>query len=143
VKRIALALATGVLFGFGLALSRMTHPQKVLAFLDLAGSWDPSLAFVMAGAVTVAALGFRSVQRRARPWLDERFHVTRRIGIDRQLLIGAGLFGIGWGIGGYCPGPAIALLAAPNHEAWVFLPSLLAGMAFARGWIARRDRGSA
>ncbi len=135
MKRIALALATGVLFGFGLALSRMTHPQKVLAFLDLAGSWDPSLAFVMAGAVTVAALGFRAVHRRARPWLDEQSHVTRRIGVDRQLLIGAGLFGIDWGIGGYCPGPAIALLAAANHEAWVFLPSLLAGMA-----LARRDR---
>lgn len=141
MKRIACALATGVVFGFGLALSQMTHPQKILAFLDLAGSWDPTLVFVMAGAVIVAAIGFRVVLGRPRPWLDDTFHLTRKAAIDRRLVVGASLFGIGWGIGGYCPGPAIALLAAPNWEVWVFLPSMVAGMVLARAWIAR-DTGA-
>jgi len=139
LKAIALAWVTGLLFGFGLALSGMTHPRKVLDFLDLAGPWDPSLAFVMVGAVAVATIGFRSVLRRSRPWLDPQYHVTKKTQIDHRLIVGAGLFGVGWGIGGYCPGPAIALLAAPNWELWAFLPSMLAGSLLARRWLSRRD----
>jgi uncharacterized membrane protein YedE/YeeE len=121
------SLAAGLLFGFGLALSGMTHPQKVLGFLDVAGPWDASLLFVLGGAVGVTLLSFRFILRMGKPLLAERFVITRETHIDRPMLVGAALFGVGWGISGYCPGPAIALLAAPNWELLAFLPAAILG----------------
>lgn len=120
-------LLAGLLFGFGLALSGMTHAGKVLDFLDIAGHWDPSLLFVLGGAVGMTLLTFRLILRRKTPLLADRFHLSRLQKVDRPLIAGAFIFGIGWGISGYCPGPAISLLAAPNWEALVFLPAMLLG----------------
>ena len=125
---IALAsLIAGILFGFGLAMSGMTHPDKVLNFLDIADQWDPSLLLVMGGAVAVTVVLFRLVLRRATPLFDSAFHLPTSKSIDAALISGAVIFGVGWGISGYCPGPAISLLAAPNWEAAIFLPCLVFG----------------
>lgn len=123
------AFVTGLLFGLGLAVSGMTHPQTVLGFLDVAGRWNPSLLFVLGGAVGVAAAGFHALRKRDKPVFADAFIVTDATKVDRPLIVGSILFGIGWGIGGYCPGPAVALLAAPNRELWIFLPALLFGYA--------------
>ncbi len=131
------SLLAGLMFGFGLALSGMTNPLKVLNFLDFFGTWDASLLFVLGGAVGVTVISFRFVLRREKPLFAEHFFITREIKIDRPLLIGSALFGIGWGISGYCPGPAIALLAAPNWELWAFLPAAMAG-AYVEKYLADR-----
>jgi uncharacterized membrane protein YedE/YeeE len=116
----------------------MTDPRKVLGFLDVAGPWDPSLAFVLGGAVGVSLLAFRYILRRPCPVFGERFHVPgNRPWLDPKLLLGATLFGVGWGISGYCPGPALAQLAAPNAETWAFLPALIVGSVIAR--VLNRD----
>jgi len=136
--RAAMALSCGLVFGLGLALAGMTSPQKVLAFLDVAGDWDPALLFVLGGAVVTAAIAFRFVLRRPRPVFDARFHVSDAQRIDAPLVVGATLFGIGWGIAGYCPGPAVALLAAPgNPELPLFLGGMLAGIAACAVWRRR------
>ncbi len=121
------SLLAGLTFGFGLALSGMTHPEKVLNFLDVTGTWDASLLFVLGGAVGVTLITFRFILRQKKPLLAERFFLSEETKIDRPLMLGATLFGIGWGISGYCPGPVIALIAAPNWELWAFLPAALAG----------------
>ena len=116
------ALLSGLLFGFGLILSGMADPAKVLNFLDVAGTWDPSLAFVMAGAIAVAAPGFWLVRRRPAPLADATFRVPPDgAPLDRRLLIGSAVFGIGWGLAGFCPGPALTslTLAAPGTLAFV------------------------
>lgn len=116
------ALVSGLLFGLGLILSGMVDPAKVLNFLDVAGTWDPSLAFVMAGAIGVAAPGFWRVRRRTAPLADVVFHVPPADApIDRKLVIGAAVFGVGWGLAGFCPGPALVSLplAAPGTLAFV------------------------
>ncbi|HTH60762.1 MAG TPA: YeeE/YedE family protein [Paraburkholderia sp.] len=130
------SLAAGLVFGFGLALSGMTRPQKVLGFLDVAGQWDPSLMFVLGGAVVVATIAFRFVLRRAAPLFEPSFSLPTNRVIDAPLIGGALLFGIGWGIAGYCPGPAIAQLAAPNLETLYFLPAMIAGW-----WLYRATAG--
>jgi hypothetical protein len=134
------ALASGLLFGTGLSLSRMVDPRKVLAFLDFAADWDPSLLFVLGGAVILAFAGYRLVLRRDAPLLDSRFHLgaagTR---IDANLVAGAVLFGVGWGLAGYCPGPAIASLGYGNGEALWFVPAMLVGAGLQR----RRARARA
>ena len=132
------SLVAGIVFGFGLALSGMTHPEKVLGFLDVAGRWDPALIFVLGGAVGVTVVAFRFVLRRTSPLLASRFHLPQATNIDWRLVGGAILFGIGWGISGYCPGPAIALLAAPNWELAVFLPAVLLGTLLSRAAIGRK-----
>ena len=132
------SLFAGILFGLGLALSEMTHPNRVLGFLDIADRWDPALAFVLAGAVSVTTIAFRFVLRRKSPLFAGRFRLPATTAIDWRLTIGAILFGVGWGISGYCPGPAIALLAAPNWEAGIFLPSMLLGVLLKRVWITRQ-----
>ena len=129
LARAIVPLAAGLLFGLGLVVSRMIDPAKVLGFLDLAGHWDPSLAFVMAGAVSVAAVGFGIAGMRAAPLLAEDFRGPTRTAIDRPLVAGALLFGIGWGLVGYCPGPALASLGLGRTETLVFLAAMLAGMA--------------
>jgi uncharacterized membrane protein YedE/YeeE len=131
------ALAAGLVFGWGLALAQMIDPRKVLGFLDLAGAWDPSLMFVLGGAVALTAIGFRFVLRRSGPWFEPRFRLPGAAAIDAPLLMGSALFGIGWGLAGYCPGPAIASLAFGNVEALWFVPAMVAGAGLAR-WQARR-----
>ncbi len=125
-RNIASALA-GMVFGFGLALAGMTHPEKVLGFLDVAGTWDASLLFVLGGAVCVTLITFRFILKLHKPLLAEQFVITKDVQIDRPLIVGAALFGVGWGISGYCPGPAVALIAAPNWELWAFLPAAIVG----------------
>jgi uncharacterized membrane protein YedE/YeeE len=130
--RIVVALVAGLLFGLGLTLSQMIDPAKVLAFLDVAGEWDPSLALVMAGALLVAAPAFWLAGHRQKPLYGDGFAVPTRRDIDRPLLLGALLFGLGWGLVGYCPGPAIAGLALGEWPTWLFLAAMLAGMALHR-----------
>lgn len=132
-------LLTGLIFGFGLALSGMTQPEIVLGFLDVAGRWNPSLLFVLGGAVGVTAISFRFILRRKKPVLDSRYYFSDEAHIDRSLVSGAVLFGVGWGIGGYCPGPAVTLIAAPSWELWAFLPAMLLGIFLQKFWAARRE----
>lgn len=121
------ALAAGGLFGLGLCISGMVNPAKVLAFLDIAGAWDPTLAFVMAGALAIALPGFRWAAERTRPWLAPRFEVPRRTDIDGALMLGASLFGIGWGLVGLCPGPAVTALVSGENAVLAFVAAMLAG----------------
>lgn len=131
MKNLA-ALITGLLFGLGLAVSQMINPLKVLGFLDVFGHWDPSLAFVMAGAIAVTLPGFHLLKRLNRPAFAPAFRWPERDVVDRKLLLGSGLFGIGWGLAGYCPGPGIGAMAlnvreAGFHEPWIFMISMLTG----------------
>ena len=128
MMRVLAGLLAGLLFGAGLAISQMINPAKVLAFLDLAGAWDPSLAFVMLGAVVVTALGYRFVLRQPKPLLDDKFSMPTRTDVDGRLVIGAAIFGVGWGLGGYCPGPAIASIGFGAMETVVFVIFMAIGM---------------
>ncbi|HHA2973228.1 TPA: DUF6691 family protein [Stenotrophomonas maltophilia] len=121
------AAVAGALFGAGLALSGMTDARRVLGFLDVAGDFDPTLMWVLASAMLVSAVGQRWVLRRTRPWCAARFQLPTVRDIDARLLLGAALFGIGWGWAGYCPGPAIAGLAVASREALWFVPAMLLG----------------
>ena len=123
-----IALASGLLFGLGLIASGMTDPAKIQGFLDLFGRWDPSLAFVMAGAILVAAVGFALAQRRRLAWSGAMMDLPRNPRVDGRLLLGGALFGVGWGIGGLCPGPALTALGAGFKPALWFVPAMLAGM---------------
>jgi len=125
-KNVA-ALLSGIVFGFGLALSHMVEPTKVLDFLDIAGRWDPSLALVMAGAVVVTFVAFRLIGQRSKPLLAAHFLLPTKSELDRPLIVGAAVFGVGWGLAGYCPGPGIAALGLGTWEAPVFIASLAAG----------------
>lgn len=118
----------GLLFGLGLILSGMTDPGKVLGFLDLAGLWDPSLAFVMGGAIAVGALAFAVAKKRTRSFLGGAMHVPTARDIDKRLVLGSLVFGVGWGLAGFCPGPAIVSAAAGQPKAMVFIAAMLAGM---------------
>jgi len=122
------ALATGALFGAGLTVSGMTKPSKVVGFLDFAGAWDPSLLFVMAGAIAVYFVASRRVTRRAAPLFDRQFHLPTRKDIDARLVLGAVLFGVGWGLAGFCPGPGLASAGTGSITALVFVAAMTAGM---------------
>ncbi len=126
------ALGAGVLFGLGLAISQMVNPAKVLAFLDVGGNWDPSLALVMGGALAVTGVAFRLVLKRPRPMFGDAFAVPTRGDVDGRLVGGAIVFGVGWGLIGLCPGPAMASIAYGMAESVYFLGAMLAGMAAAR-----------
>lgn len=126
------ALASGGVFGLGLSLAQMTNPDKVLNFLDVTGRWDPSLLLVLGGAVLLGTLGYRLVLRRGAPLWDQQFHLPLQSAIDRPLLMGSVLFGLGWGLSGYCPGPALASLGFGNPEALWVVPSMVAGAALQR-----------
>lgn len=132
MRRIAFALCAGALFGLGLAISGMTDPDKVLNFLDLAGRWDPSLAMVMVGALAVALPGYAWVRRSGRTVCGDALPAAPNPRVDARLLGGSALFGIGWGIAGYCPGPALANLAHGALEPAVFVFALIAGSQLAR-----------
>lgn len=125
---LVLAGLAGALFGAGLLISGMTQPAKVIGFLDSTRGWDPSLAFVMAGAAGVYAVLFRTIRRRRRPWLDLAFHVPTRRDLDLPLILGAAIFGIGWGLGGLCPGPGIVAAASGSGTGLAFVAAMLAGM---------------
>ncbi len=118
----------GLIFGLGLIISGMADPAKVLNFLDIFGTWDPSLAFVMAGASLTTFIGYRLVWRRETPALNHKFDVPSNRTIDAPLLTGAAIFGMGWGIGGFCPGPAWTSLAMGSPGILIFLPAMLLGM---------------
>lgn len=128
MRTIAAALVSGLLFGAGLAVSQMVDPAKVLGFLDIAGAWDPSLAFVLGGAVAVWAFAFQVSRRVKAPLFAVTFAIPDRRDIDARLVGGAALFGVGWGLVGYCPGPAVSSLALGRWEPAVFLVAMLAGM---------------
>lgn len=133
MTRLLYALLAGAVFGFGLAVSGMTDPDKVLNFLDLTGRWDPSLALVMASALLVATPGYAWIRRRGGTAIcGDPLQLPASTRIDPRLLVGSLLFGIGWGIAGYCPGPALANLARGTMEALVFVIALLAGSLLAR-----------
>lgn len=122
-----IAFATGVLFAVGLALAGMTQPSKVVGFLDFFGDWDPSLAFVMGGAILVYSPVYRLVTKRTAPLFASKWELPKRMGIDRRLLVGATLFGIGWGLGGFCPGPAIASVGSLGAAPLIFTAAMFAG----------------
>jgi uncharacterized protein len=129
VAAIVVAALAGALFGAGLVISGMTQPARIAHFLDPLHGWDPSLAFVMAGAVAVYAIGHAWTRRRIdRPWFDMRFHVPARTDIDPQLVTGAAIFGIGWGLGGLCPGPGVVAAASGSTSAIAFVLAMVAGM---------------
>lgn len=120
--------AIGALFGVGLLISGMTNPQKILNFLDLAGAWDPSLICVMGGAVLVGLVGFNRAKKRPQSWWDGAMHLPQRRDFDRRLLLGSAVFGIGWGIAGFCPGPALVALGGGEIKAVIFVLAMIAGM---------------
>ena len=124
-----MALMVGILFGLGLILSGMSDPSKVLGFLDLAGNWDPSLAFVMGGAVVVGSLMFPFVTKRPKSILGDAMRLLTATQIDRRLILGGLAFGVGWGLAGYCPGPALVSLAQDGIKPLLFFIAMLVGMA--------------
>lgn len=128
IPQIAVALIAGIVFGFGLSLSGMLDPARIQGFLDIFGTWDPSLMFVLGGAVVVAFIGVRLTQRMARPAFDTAFHVPVTNAIDGRLILGSAIFGIGWGLGGFCPGPAVASLSLGIWQGWLFVIAMIAGM---------------
>jgi len=138
---VVLQFAIGLVFGVGLVISGMSDPAKVLNFLDLAAigsrSWDPSLAFVMAGAVAVTFIGFAVVLKRPRPLFAETFHLPARRELDFRIVSGPVIFGVGWGLAGFCPGPAFTALGFGSRAAVLFVAAMLAGMLLAR-WLANR-----
>ena len=125
-------LALGLLFGIGLVVSGMSDPAKVLNFLDLLGTWDPSLAFVMGGAVVTAFIGYRLVFRLPKPVAGSSFHLPSKTDVDRRIIVGPAIFGIGWGLGGFCPGPALTAVTLGAAGAYAFLPMMFLGM-----WLGR------
>ena len=129
----------GLTFGLGLVVAGMSDPAKVLNFLDFAaipaGTWDPSLAFVLAGAITVTFIGYRIVLQRKQPMFEDRFHIPPASDIDARIIVGPAIFGIGWGLAGFCPGPAFTALGTGSQAGALFVGAMLAGMVAAR-WLA-------
>ena len=136
------ALLAGLVFGLGLILSGMGNPAKVQNFLDFFGSWDPSLGLVMGGAIAVGLIAFTWAKRRAArnqpALLGDPMQLPTATAVDRRLLTGAALFGAGWGLAGFCPGPAVMNLATLQPEVWLFVAAMLVGMLLQHGWAARR-----
>jgi uncharacterized membrane protein YedE/YeeE len=138
MKSLVFALVSGLVFGVGLLLAGMTQPSKVAGFLDLSGAWDPSLGMVMAGAIGVHFLAYRLVPRLKNPVFAPIWRLPTRSDIDRRLVIGAVLFGAGWGLGGYCPGPALTAAVSGASSTLIFCGGMLAGMALFTRWEAAR-----
>jgi uncharacterized protein len=128
-------LFAGTLFGLGLAISGMVNPAKVIGFLDFAGDWDPTLALVFGGALLVAIPPFRLILKRPRPVLAEKFDLPTKKDVDARLLAGAAIFGIGWGLAGLCPGPAVTALASGLAPVFAFVAAMVAGMAICK-WVS-------
>ena len=133
MPKVIATFLIGCIFGLGIAISGMANPAKVANFFDIAGSWDPSLIFVMAGALAVTAIGYRVLFSRVdRPVFDTAFHLPTRTGIDARLIAGASTFGVGWGIAGFCPGGAIPALGLGDVSAYAFVAAMVAGIVIAR-----------
>ncbi|MFN0038063.1 MAG: DUF6691 family protein [Burkholderiales bacterium] len=132
MKATLAAFVCGLLFGAGLVVSEMTNPSKIFDFLDITGVWDPSLMLVMAGAVPVYAILYRAALQRRGPALVPEFSVPKATVIDRRLMLGAAIFGVGWGLGGFCPGPAVVSAAFGDIRVWAFVLCMILGMASAR-----------
>jgi uncharacterized membrane protein YedE/YeeE len=128
VKHVLPGLFIGLLFGAGLALSDMINPARVLAFLDVTGAWDPTLAYVMAGALLPSAIGYWFSRRMKRPLLEHEFRIPKNRTVEPQLLAGAAIFGVGWGLAGFCPGPGVAALGFGLWQPWLFVLAMLGGM---------------
>lgn len=139
MKHVFPGLLVGFLFGVGLALSSMINPARVLGFLDVAGAWDPTLAFVMASALVPSAAAYAISRQMSRPVMAEEFCIPRTRGLEARLVAGAALFGIGWGLVGLCPGPAIANLAFGKWQVWLFIVALVVGMWLQRLYADVRD----
>ena len=137
IPRLATALVSGLIFGLGLSLSGMLDPVRVQGFLDVLGTWDPSLAFVLGGAVIVAFVGVAISRSLKKPVFDAQFQLPGSQRIDRRLVVGSALFGIGWGIAGFCPGPAITGLALGKAEIVVFVVTMVLGMIAHDRWAGR------
>lgn len=135
--RILSSFAAGLIFGLGLVISGMINPAKVQNFLDVAGAWDPSLAFVMASALVVTGLGYRLIKPMAHPVFEAKFQWPTATDIDPRLVTGAALFGAGWGLAGFCPGPAISAASLGRAEVYVFLIAMLTGVLAWRWLIAQ------
>lgn len=134
MKQLLAALLSGILFGLGLGLSQMIDPARVIGFLDITGTWDPTLLFVLGGAVTVTAIAFRWVLRRKSPFFSSRFSLPTRNDIDAPLVVGAAIFGVGWGICGYCPGPGLTALVLGQLNPILFVLSLIVGILIYQGY---------
>lgn len=128
MKSSWVAFGVGLIFALGLGISGMTQPQKVMGFLDIFGNWDPSLMFVMVGAISVNLLVYRLTRRREKPFMAPRWYLPTQKDISKPLLVGAFLFGVGWGLAGFCPGPALVSAVTLNKGVLVFVTSMLAGM---------------
>ena len=135
--RLIVTYTIGLIFGIGISISGMSNPAKVLNFFDIAGTWDPSLAFVMGGALAVAFVGYKLVFRREAPLCEPQFNVPSSRVIDRKLVLGSAAFGIGWGIAGFCPGGALPALGTGVTEVYVFFIAMVAGILLAKTWITR------
>lgn len=133
----------GLLFGLGIMISGMANPAKVLNFFDVFGTWDPSLIFVMGGALLTTLIGYRLVLARERPWLGPRFHLPTNRDIDTRLVAGAAIFGVGWGIAGFCPGGALPALGTGRAEVALFVAALVAGILMTRTVLEQRSKQSA
>ena len=127
MKQNLISLLCGIIFGIGLSLSQMINPNKVLNFLDITGNWDPTLIFVMMGALAVSSVSFRWVLKRPAPLLAESFHISKKASFDKPLVFGAAIFGIGWGMSGYCPGPAVANLGLLSLESLIMVVAIYSG----------------
>lgn len=128
MMKLLFALISGMMFGFGISLAGMTNPDIVIQFLDITGNWNPALLLVLGAALSTTAIGYALVLRRKAPVCDVQFHLPQQSTIDRDLILGSAIFGIGWGMAGYCPGAALAALAAPNQEIITFISAMLMGM---------------
>lgn len=135
--RLLSAFAIGLIFGLGITVSGMINPAKVLNFFDIAGTWDPSLAFVMAGALAVAIPGYRLVLGRPAPVMERRFQLPETRAVDRRLVLGSIVFGLGWGIAGFCPGGALPALGSGAQDVYIFTAALVVGLLAAR-WLQAR-----
>ena len=135
--RLIVTYTIGLILGIGISISGMANPAKVLNFFDIAGTWDPSLAFVMGGALAIAFIGYKLVFRRETPLCEPNFAVPTSRVIDRKLVLGSATFGIGWGIAGFCPGGALPALGTGSAEVYIFFIALVAGILAAKMWITR------
>ncbi len=141
--RLVASYAVGLIFGIGIMISGMANPAKVLNFFDIAGTWDPSLAFVMGGALAATLLGYRYVLNRPAPYFDTGYHLPWRRDIDLPLLAGSATFGVGWGIAGFCPGGAIPALGSGRLEVFLFMGALIGGILVAKAFQQRAAKAEA